>query len=188
MREQLLTFVIFVPMLTIFPGTTFASGIVIADAKIEAGKLTVLGKSHAPDQTVELDGKFSVQSDGSGNFSFGVPYVPAGCVVEITAGASSERAAVANCAVGQPRGANMPDAVFLSGVPDDRGVQTTFAVGGTKAGADVIISSQATTPNGVIFYGARMSSDGRTEVKVWNSTSESTAAISGLPVRIITIP
>jgi len=185
--RRLLTFIIFVPMLMVFPGMTFAAGIVVTDVKIGAGKLTVQGKSPAPNQTVELDGKFSVQSDGSGNFSFGVPYVPAGCVIEIRAGASSEKAAVANCAVGLPRGTNLIGAASLSGAPDDRGVQTTFAVSGTKAGASVIFSSQAATPNGVIFYGG-ISLDGHTELDVWNSTGESTTAISGLPVRIITIP
>jgi len=141
---RLVTFIIVALALIVGSAAAFAAGIVITDAKIAAGKLTVQGKSPAPSQTVELDGKFSVQSDASRNFSFGIGYVPADCVVQITVGASSRKAAIANCAVGQPQGVSVTGNISLSGIPTGRCNQVTFGVGGAKVG--VVSSSQREPP------------------------------------------
>jgi hypothetical protein len=168
--------------------TAQAAGIVITVAKIAAGKLTVQGKSPAPNQTVELDGKFSVQSDATRNFTFGVAYVPADCVVQITAGASAKDAAVASCAVGQPRGVAVNGAISLSGISPGRCNQVTFNIGGANVGDSVIVSTRAAIQNGIVLYPNRVAMAGHVEVNACNFSGGAMTAISGFPIRVITIP
>lgn len=185
---RLVTFILFVLALIVGPRPAFAAGLIVTDAKIAAGSLTVRGKSPLANQTVELDGKFSVQSDATRNFTFGVPYVPADCVVQITAGASSKKAAIANCAVGQPQGVSVTGSISLSGILNGRCNQVTFGVAGAKVGDSVIVSTGAAIQNGIVFHPARVASDGHVEVNACNFTGGSMTAINNFPVKIITFP
>jgi hypothetical protein len=187
---RFLTLLIFVLALLAWSQTTYAAGLLITDAKIAAGSLTVHGRSPLANQTVELDGKSSVQSDATRNFTFGVPYVPADCVVQITAGASSKKAAIANCAVGQPRGANVTGQITIPTgyVANGRCRQVDTSIGGSKAGQAVVFSSQGALQDGVILYGSRVSSDGHVTLNVCNFSATTQAAITELPVHVITYP
>ena|SRR5690349_9749278 len=185
---RLVTFILFALCLVIGSRATFAAGLIITDAKIAAGSLRVSGKSPLANQTVDLDGRFSVQSDATRNFTFAVPYVPADCVVEITAGASSKKAAVASCAVGQPRGVVSHGAISLSGISNGRCNQVTFNVGGAEVGDSVIVSTGAAIQNGILLYANRVSSAGHVEVNACNFSGISMTAISNFPVKVMTFP
>jgi hypothetical protein len=185
---RLVTLILFALALIVGSGTAFAAGLVITDAKIAAGSLTVRGKSPLANQTVELDGKFSVQSDATRSFTFGVPYVPDDCVVQIAAGASSKKAAVANCAVGQPRGVAVNGAISLSNITNGRCNQVTFLVGGAQVGDSVIVSTGAAIQSGILFYANRVSSAGHVEVNACNFTGGAMTAISDFPIKVITLP
>ena len=185
---RLVTFILFALCLTVGSRTTFAAGLIVTDAKIAAGSLRVSGKSPLANQTVELDGKFSVQSDASRNFAFAVPYVPSDCVVQITAGASSKKAAIANCAVGQPRGVSVNGAISLTGIPNGRCSQVTFSVAGAEVGDSVIVSTGAAIQNGMLLYPNRVSSAGHVEVNACNFTGGAMTPISNFPVKVMTFP
>jgi hypothetical protein len=168
-----------------------AAGFIITDAKIAAGKLTVQGKSPGINQTVELDAQFSVQSDASRNFTFNVVYVPADCIVRLTAGASAKNVAIANCAVGPGRGANLSGgeiSVPAGYVPLGRCRQLDANIGGSKAGQAVVFSVQAPLQDGIIIYGARVPSDGHVTFNVCNFSGTTQVAIASLPVHVITFP
>jgi hypothetical protein len=71
-------------------------------------------------------------------------------------------------------------------VPNGRCRQLDAAVGGAKAGEAVVFSIQAALQDGVVLYGQRVSSDGHVMFDVCNFSGTTQAAISDLPVRIIT--
>jgi hypothetical protein len=171
-----------------FSASAQAAGIVITDAEIAAGRLTVQGKSPVANQTVELDGRFSVQSDATRAFTFSVVYVPRDCIVSIVAGASARNAAIANCAVGQPRGVSVDGAVSLSNILNGRCNQVTFSVGGAQVGDSVIVSTRAAIQGGILFYANRVASAGHVEVNACNFSGGAMTALSNFPVRIITFP
>jgi len=168
--------------------TTFAAGLIITDAKIAAGSLTIRGRSPLANQTVDLDGRFTVQSDATRNFAFGVPYVPSDCVVQITAGASSKNAAIANCAVGQPKGVVVHGAISLSGISSGRCNQVTFSIGGAQVGDSVIVSTGAAIQNGIVLYANRVASAGHVEVNACNFSGVSMTPLSNFPVKVMTFP
>ncbi len=169
-----------------------AAGIVITDAEIAAGKLTVQGKSPSANQAVELEqGQFTVQSDASRNFTFNVVYVPADCIVRVTAGSSGRNVAVANCAVGPRQGANVSGGGILVSagyVPIGRCRQLEASIAGSKAGEAVMFSVQGALQDGIIIYGARVPSDGHVTFNVCNFSGVAQAAITNLPVHVITFP
>lgn len=84
----------------------------VTDAKIAAGKLIISGTSEIG-ETVLLDGLYTTQVTNKA-FSFNLVYVPASCIVSISAPGTTSpniRAAVANCAPMpfQPAGVWQPD-------------------------------------------------------------------------------
>ena len=93
-----------------------AAGITITVAKVDAGKLIVTGHSPAANQTVKLDGRFTATSNASKLFTFNrSDYLPADCVVSLTAGAASITAVVSGCGLGlSPRGAWVAAANYLA--------------------------------------------------------------------------
>ena len=185
---RLVAFILFALCLIAGARTSFAAGLVITDAKIATGSLRVSGRSPSPNQMVDLDGRFSVQSDATRNFTFAVPYVPSDCVVQITAGASSKKAAIANCAVGQPRGVAVNGVISLTGIPDGRCSQVTFSVAGAEVGDSVIVSTRAAIQNGMMLYGVRVSSADHVEVNACNFTGGAMTPISNFPVKVMTFP
>jgi len=76
----------------------------LSKVAIEAGNLVIVGKTRAAGRTVKLDdGVATTVSDGNGDFSFELVYLPADCVVDLKVGATIKTAAVADCG---PKGVN----------------------------------------------------------------------------------
>jgi hypothetical protein len=71
-------------------------------------------------------------------------------------------------------------------VPDGRCRQLDAAVGGAKAGEAVLFNVKAALQDGVVIYGQRVPSDGHVMFDVCNFSGTTQAAITDLPVRIIT--
>jgi hypothetical protein len=83
---------------SLFLSTVSAGALTITDAKIEGGKLVVLGRTNSANQQVTLDGEFTARSNGQKRFDFRLGnYHPADCVVRVTAGAANDSGVVANC-------------------------------------------------------------------------------------------
>ena len=70
----------------------------LTDAEILAGLLVVAGRTEHAQETITLDGKFTVVSDRRRRFAFRVPYYPPSCMVTLKAGDDERTAAVAVCA------------------------------------------------------------------------------------------
>jgi len=71
-------------------------------------------------------------------------------------------------------------------VPNGRCRQLDAGVGGAKAGEAVVFSIKGAIQDGVLIYGQRVPSDGHVTFDVCNFSGTTQAAISSLPVRIIT--
>jgi hypothetical protein len=71
-------------------------------------------------------------------------------------------------------------------VPNGRCRQLDAAVGGATAGEAVVFSIKAPIQNGVFIYGQRVPSNGHVMFDVCNFSGTTQAAISDLPVRLIT--
>lgn len=75
-----------------------AAGIGVTRAEVDAGRLIIVGTAPSANQTVKLDNRFSAISNANKVFSFALPnYLPSDCIVELTAGAVTRLAVVANC-------------------------------------------------------------------------------------------
>ena len=61
-----------------------------------------------------------------------------------------------------------------------------ITVGGATAGEAVIISTQAAIPEGIMIYGQRVPSNGMVTMKVCNLSGSTMAAITDLPIRVMT--
>ena len=87
----------------------------IDKALVTGGKLVVSGLAPRRDQQVKLDGRFTVTSDADKGFRFAIStYLPASCVVGVTAGTATGFAVVANCGRGlNPRGPWTAGASYL---------------------------------------------------------------------------
>ncbi|MEJ8574086.1 hypothetical protein [Microbaculum marinum] len=88
--------------------TSNAASLKLTVATIESGRLMVEGTAPEARQTVTLDSKFSVRSDGGRSFAFSISnYHPEDCIVALKAGEISATAVVGNCGVRgvTPRGA-----------------------------------------------------------------------------------
>jgi hypothetical protein len=62
----------------------------------------------------------------------------------------------------------------------------SVGIGGAKAGEAVVFSVKAAIPEGILIYGQQVPSDGIVTMKVCNMSGITMAAISNLPVRVIT--
>ena len=71
-------------------------------------------------------------------------------------------------------------------VPNGRCKQLDANVGGATAGEAVLFSIKAPLQDGVMIYGQRVPSDGHVMFDVCNFSGTTQAAISDLPVRVIT--
>lgn len=76
-----------------------SAGIIVSDAKIDNGKLTVTGTNSRASTVVTLDGKYNATSNATKAFTFNLVYHPADCIVELTEAGllTPVRAVVANC-------------------------------------------------------------------------------------------
>jgi hypothetical protein len=71
-------------------------------------------------------------------------------------------------------------------VPNGRCRQLDASVGGTEAGQAVLFSVQGALQDGVVIYGQRVPSDGHVTFDVCNFSGTTQAAISDLPVHVVT--
>ena len=71
-------------------------------------------------------------------------------------------------------------------VPNGRCRQLDASVGGATAGEAVIFSVKAALQDGILIYGQRVPSNGHVTFSVCNFSGTTQAAISDIPVRVIT--
>jgi hypothetical protein len=71
-------------------------------------------------------------------------------------------------------------------VPNGRCRQLDASVGGAKAGEAVIFNTKAALQDGILLYGQRVPSDGHVTFSACNFSGTTQAAISSIPVRVIT--
>ncbi|MCU0831695.1 MAG: hypothetical protein MUC58_09315 [Rhizobiaceae bacterium] len=82
------------------PDVALANAPYIADARIENGRLVVLGRAQAGTNVI-LDGKYRSRSNAGHEFRFNVVHYPKDCIVKVATAAAPTRpvsAVVANCA------------------------------------------------------------------------------------------
>jgi hypothetical protein len=72
-------------------------------------------------------------------------------------------------------------------VADGRCRDGTIAVGGATPGDAVIVSINGTVPEGILIYGARVPSANTVTIKVCNLSGSAMAAITNLPIAVVTI-
>src|SRR4051812_14781676 len=84
-------------------------------------------------------------------------------------------------------GATTNGSISLSGIPNGRCSQVTLNVGGAQVGDSPIVTTRDAIQNGILLYPNRVASAGHVEVNACNFSGTSMTAISGFPVRIITI-
>jgi hypothetical protein len=81
------------------------TGITLGEVAIEGGRLSIVGRTPAPRQSVTVDGQFAVTSDGDREFRFSLLYLPPTCTVRLGLGAATDQAIIADCG---PQGAQGP--------------------------------------------------------------------------------
>ena len=84
-------------------------------------------------------------------------------------------------------GAAANGSISLSGIPNGRCTQVTFNVSGAQVGDSPIVTTRAAIQNGIVLYPNRVATAGHVEVNACNFSGTTMTAISGFPVRIITI-
>lgn len=183
MKSIILTII---SIFSLFSVTAAQAGpLTVTDAKIAAGRLQVSGKTPTANQSITLDGQFTIESDALHNYSFSVVYFPADCIVHLDSGGKQNDAVIANCAT-LARGVRVNGAISLSGIPNGRCSQVTFNVGGAKVGDSAIVSTRAAVQNGIVLYPNRVATDGHVEVNACNFSGTSMTPISGFPIKVVT--
>jgi hypothetical protein len=84
-------------------------------------------------------------------------------------------------------GSAVNGSISLSGIPNGRCTQVTFNVSGAQVGDSPIVTTRAAIQNGIVLYPNRVASAGQVEVNACNFSGTAMTAISGFPVRIITL-
>jgi hypothetical protein len=84
-------------------------------------------------------------------------------------------------------GAATNGSISLSGIPNGRCTQVTFSVSGAQVGDSPIVTTRAAIQNGIVLYPNRVASAGQVEVNACNFSGTSMTAISGFPVRVVTV-
>lgn len=83
-----------------------SAAITVTKADIAAGRLLVQGSRTGTAPTVSLDGSFSSSVNANGAFAFSLVYIPADCIIDLTAVGGTggkAQAVISNCG---PRGLN----------------------------------------------------------------------------------
>jgi hypothetical protein len=75
--------------------------------------------------------------------------------------------------------------ISVGAIPNGRCVTITGSVGGAKAGDAAVLTTNGAIPAGMLLYAQRALAD-TVDIKVCNLTGATSAAISGLPVRVLT--
>ena len=76
--------------------------------------------------------------------------------------------------------------ISAGGVPSGGCADVAVGVPGAALNEAVVFSLRADAPDGMLFYGVRVSVAGQVILKVCNFTGGASPAISDLPVRILT--
>jgi hypothetical protein len=84
-------------------------------------------------------------------------------------------------------GSEVNGAISLSNIPNGRCTQVTFNVSGAQVGQSVLVSTRAAIQNGIVLYPNRVASAGHVEVNACNFSGGAMTAISGFPVRVVTL-
>jgi hypothetical protein len=84
-------------------------------------------------------------------------------------------------------GAAVNGSISLSGIANGRCTQVTFNIGGAQVGDSTIVTTRDAIQNGILLYPNRVASAGHVEVNACNFTGGAMTAISGFPVRVITL-
>src|SRR4051794_9662662 len=84
-------------------------------------------------------------------------------------------------------GAEVNGAISLSNIPNGRCNQVTFNVSGAVVGQSVLVSTRAAIQNGIVLYPNRVASAGHVEVNACNFSGGAMTAISGFPIRVVTL-
>ena len=84
-------------------------------------------------------------------------------------------------------GAASNGSISLSNIPNGRCNQVTFNFSGAQVGDSVIVTTGAAIQNGILLYANRVASAGHVEVNACNFSGTDMTAISGFPVRVVTL-
>jgi hypothetical protein len=84
-------------------------------------------------------------------------------------------------------GSAVNGSISLNGIANGRCIQVTFNVSGAQVGDSPIVTTRAAIQTGILLYPNRVASAGHVEVNACNFSGTSMTAISGFPVRVITI-
>jgi hypothetical protein len=182
-----ISFVSFLFAAVSFGSAAQAAGPVITYATINSGTLVVKGTA-AANQTVTLDKTHTVTSTASGTFAFSIAgYSPDDCVVLVVVGTGPGRATagVDNCKRSDG-GANITGAISVSAITNARCATITGSVSGAKVGDAVILSTKGPLAGGMLIYGQGVPADNQVSIKVCNLSGATSAAISDLPVHVVT--
>jgi hypothetical protein len=76
--------------------------------------------------------------------------------------------------------------ISAGAVANGRCRQVSVSIRGSKAGEAVVFSSQGPLQDGILLYGQRVATDGTVTLDVCNFSGTVQAAITSLPVRVIT--
>ncbi len=85
-------------------------------------------------------------------------------------------------------GADSNGAISLpaGSVANRRCEQFDITVGGAKANEAIVISTRASSQEGILIYGQRVPADGHATMSVCNHSGTTQAAITNLPIRTVT--
>jgi hypothetical protein len=84
-------------------------------------------------------------------------------------------------------GSAVNGSISLSGIANGRCSQVTFNVSGAAVGDSPIVTTRAAIQNGILLYPNRVATAGHVEVNACNFSGGALTAISGFPVRVITL-
>jgi hypothetical protein len=182
---------VFLVLIAVLVSTGFAHAtLAVTNATIAHGKLTVTGTTNQANQTVTLDGQFTVNSDAQKNFVFSLTnYHPSDCVVTVVVGAKHANGVVGNCG-DAGTGANITGTIHgaAGAIPAHSCVTTAITVGGATVGDAGMISftGDVPVPAGLVFSFIKVTSADNATLRICNPTNSPSAAFTDVGVRVVT--
>jgi hypothetical protein len=133
----------------------------------------------------------SLSAADLGTSSVGSVEIASGAVTNSKLGANSvdgSKVATNSLTTSDIAGAAVTGVISLgaNAVANGRCADFSIGVSGATAGEAVVISTQAAIPQGILIYGQRVSAAGTVTMKVCNLSGAAMAALTDLPIRIIT--
>jgi len=166
------------------------AALAVTNATIAHGKLTVTGTTHQANETVTLDGQFTVNSDAHRKFVFSLAnYHPSDCVVTVAVGTKTANGVVGNCG-DAGTSANITGTIHgdAGAVPAHSCVTTTINVGGATVGDAGMISftGDVPVPAGLVFSFLKVTSPDNASMRICNPTNSASPAFANVGVRVVT--